>query len=224
MLRIFAKWCHQYSDEIHLKPWQCLTKRMTLFDVVYLDIVHGFDVPNNVLLEYVDKEWSVDVVCKLASCYSMKTSKSEDHKNEIEYSLNFKTLLMIHQAMNHKYPSSETIISSVSTLMRCKKYEMAAHVLEPAYRECLLDGRFIRCREWYADLFSHKMMNEIQEMFDIQKFRSECNENEMFQLNICLICFLISVCYKYIGDEEKRELMLYWMSTQIALTLYGPRR
>ena len=32
-----------------------LTKDMTLFDVVYLDIVHGFDVPNDVLLDYVDK-------------------------------------------------------------------------------------------------------------------------------------------------------------------------
>ena len=56
LLRIFATWCHQHSHEIHLAPWQCLTREMTLFDVVYLDILHGFDVPNNVLLEYLDKE------------------------------------------------------------------------------------------------------------------------------------------------------------------------
>ena len=45
VLRIFAKWCKQNSNEIGLALWQCLTNDMTLFDVVYLDIVHGFDVP-----------------------------------------------------------------------------------------------------------------------------------------------------------------------------------
>ena len=58
VLRIFAKWCKQNSNKIDLALWQCLTTDMTLFDVVYLDIVHGFDVPNDVLLEYADKGWS----------------------------------------------------------------------------------------------------------------------------------------------------------------------
>ena len=94
VLRIFATWCHQNSHEIDLTPWQCLTREMTLFDVVHLDIFHGFNVPNDVLLEYVDREWSAEVVCKLAGCYSMKVWKREDRKNKVEYSLHFKTLLM----------------------------------------------------------------------------------------------------------------------------------
>ena len=206
MLRIFAKWCQQNSHAIHLAPWQCLTREMTLFDVVHLDTVHGFDVPNNVLIEYVDREWSVEVVCKLASCYSMTTLEREDPENKIGHSLHFKTPLMIHQAMNHKYPSSETIIISVSILVRCKEYEMAAHVLEPALRECSYEIRLIRCRELYADIFSHKMKYEIKELCDIRKDRAE--GNDIFQSNLILICFLTSVCYKYIGDEEQRELML----------------
>ena len=214
VLRIFAKWCQQNSHAIHLSSWQCLTKEMTLFDVVHLDIVHGFDVPNNVLLEYVDREWSVDVVCKLACCYSMKTLAREDQKNNVEYLLHFKTLLMIHQAIIHKYPSSETIIISVSILVRCKEYEMAARVLEPALRECSYEVRLIRCRELYADIFSHNMKYEIKELCDIQKVRAECND--VFQSNSILICFLASVCYKYIGDEEQRELMLERMSVPIA--------
>ena len=226
VLRIFAKWCHQNSHEIHLTPLQCLTKEMTLFDVVHLDIVHGFDVPNHVLLEYVDREWSVDVVCKLACWYSMTTLKRLDHKNNFEYSLNFKTLLMIHQAMNHKYPSSETIITSVFLLMLCKEYEMAAHVLEPAFRECFFEIRYIHCSELFADIFSHKMRNEFQEFFDIRKFRSV--GNEMFQTTSDLVRFSMSVCYKYIGDDEKRDSMLtimkfYIVSSIILDNLHGDR-
>ena len=140
VLRIFAKWCQQNSHEIYLTPWQCLTKEMTLFDVVHLDIVHGFDVPNNVLLEYVDREWSVDVVCKLAICYCMKR---EDCRNDIGYSFHFKTLSMIHHAMNHKYPSSDTMVTFVTILMRCKEYDMAANVLESEFRESSRETRFI---------------------------------------------------------------------------------
>ena len=214
VLRIFAKWCQQNSHEIHLTPWQCLTKEMTLFDVVHLDIVHGFDVPNNVLLGYVDREWSVKVVCKLASFYSMETLERENLINKIEHSIHFKTLLMIHQAMNHKYPSSETILTYVSILMRCKQYEMATLVLESAIRECSYELRLIRCRELYADLFSHKMKNEIHELFDIQKVPARAND--MFQMVLVLICFSLSVCYKYIGDEKNRESQLELMSEQIA--------
>ena len=75
VLRIFAKWCHQNSHEIHLAPWQCLTTKMILFDVVHMDIVHEFEVPDNISLGFVDREWSAEVVCKLACCYSMTHRK-----------------------------------------------------------------------------------------------------------------------------------------------------
>ena len=124
VLRIFAKWCHQNSHEIHLAPWQCLVREMTLFDVVYLDILHGFDVPNNVLLEYVDREWSAEVVCKLAIRYSMKTLKREDRKNKVEYSLHFKTLLMIRQAINYKHPTFRKLYNfgiNIDAMSRIRK-------------------------------------------------------------------------------------------------------
>ena len=55
VLRIFANWCAENANDIGLAHWECLSDDMTLFDVVYLDIVHGFDVPNNVLMENVNK-------------------------------------------------------------------------------------------------------------------------------------------------------------------------
>ena len=223
VLRIFATWCHQNSHEIHLAPWQCLTREMTLFDVVYLDILHGFDVPNNVLLEYVDREWSVEVVCKLATCYSMKILKRGDRKNKVEYSLHFKSLLVIHQAINYKHPTLESIITSVSILMRCKEYEMAAQVLKSAIIHiCFSDMiYYIRWRELYADLSSHKMKNELQEMFDIVLL---CGYNKsMFQRIPAFIHFLLSVCYKYCGTTEDREDILNRMRSPMFLCSRDPR-
>ena len=214
VLRILATWCRQNSHGIHIAPWQCLTKEMTLFDVVYLDILHGFDVPNNVLLEYVDKEWSAEVVCKLACCYSMTALKREDRKNKVEYSLHFKTLLMIHRAISYKVPTLECIITAVLILMRCKEYDMVARVLESEIHECASGERYIQCGELYIDSVSHKMKNEIQEMFDIQICRCE-NESMFFSIPV-LIWYSLSMCYRYyIDDEEKHETMIELMEDLI---------
>ena len=70
-----------------------------------------------------------------------------------------------------------------------------------------------RCRDLYADLFSHKTKNEIQELLDLLNFR--CYDIDMFQRNEIFIDFLKSVCYKYTGDEKKRELLMDGMSNQI---------
>ena len=211
VLLIFAKWCNQNSQEFHLAPWQCLTREMTLFDVVYLDILHGFDVPNNVLLEYVDREWSAEVVCKLACCYSMNVKIRPDRNDEVKYSLNLQTLLMIRQAINYKHQTLESIITSVAVLMRCEKYEIAERVLESANPECSSVIMFIRCKELH--IVNHKMKNEMQEMSDTQGGR---NLIVVQSIEILLIYFL-SVCYKCCGDEENREAVLTMMSVPVAL-------
>ena len=95
VLRIFANWCKQNSCATGLAPWQCLTEDMTLFDVVYLDIVHGFDVPNNVLLEYLGRGYSAEFVCRLGYCYSYYRCEIEKHNREVKSSFHFKTLLMM---------------------------------------------------------------------------------------------------------------------------------
>ena len=215
VLKIFAKWCHQNSHGIHLTPWQCLAREMTLFDVVYLDILHGFDVPNNVLLEYVDREWSAEVVCKLACCYSMKPLKREDRKNKVEYSLHFKTLFMFRQAISYKHPTIESIKTSVSILMRCKEYEMAAKVLESAIHDC--SSELMRGSDFYADMVSHKMKNDMQEISDLRVWGEK--RSGTAQSIQSLIYFSLSVCYKYFGDEKHREVLLDKMSVIIKLNL-----
>ena len=223
VLRIFAIWCHQNSHKIHLAPWQCLTREMTLFDVVHLDILHEFDVPNNVLRGYVDRECSVDVVCRLPIPYSMKALKRKDYKNKVEYSLHFKTLLMIHHSINYKHPTSESIIISVSILMRCKEYEMTAIVLESAIYELLFCMKIIRCKElYYTDLVSPKTRNEVQEMSNILLFEDLMGISHlgMFQGILHLICLFLSVCYKYCGNEGKREELLYRMNFAIEVPFH----
>ena len=163
VLRIFATWCHQNSHEIHFTPWQCLTREMTLFDVVHSDVWYEFEVPDNVLLEYVDREWSAEVVCKLACCYSMKALKREDRKNKVEYFLHCKTLFMILQAINYKHTTLESIIHSVLMLVRCKEYELVAHVLMSAIRDWLPASDRTSCiwgTELYDDLVGPKVKNE----------------------------------------------------------------
>ena len=78
----------------------------------------------------------------------MKTLNRKDYKNKVEYSLHLKTLLMIRQAINHKYPTMETIITLVSILMQCKEYEMTAGVLESEFHACISENRYICCKEF----------------------------------------------------------------------------
>ena len=211
VLRIFAIWCLQNSHEIHLAPWQCLTREMTLFDVVNLDILHnGFHVPNNVLLEYVDREWSAEVVCKLASCYSMKVQKREDRKHTVKYLFHRKSALLIHWAIKYKHPTSESIITSVSILIRCEVYKMAANVLIEFYPNSPFKAMSFYCKELYADIVSHTLRKGIQEMSDIQLLG---DRNISMVMSIpSLVLFSLCVCFKYCFGgtirEQLRESML----------------
>ena len=216
VLRIFAKWCKQNCPAIHLTPWQSLTTNMSLFDVVYLDIVHEFDVPNDVLLGYVDREWSVEVVCKLAVCYSLKVLKCQDHENNTEYSLNFKTLLMIHRALNYKYATFEAIIITVSILIRCKEYEIAAQVLDSATWERSSEEMILRFAEFYADIVSHKTKNEIQEISEIVQ-NTDIISSKLFHSIPFVICFLSMCATKTYMIKKRSRLCWFILLTFISL-------
>ena len=68
----------------------------------------------------------------------------------------------------------------------------------------------------FADLVSHKMKNEIPEMSDIR--RMGVKYVGMLQSMPILICFSLSVCYRYIGVEEKRDAMVDRMSIPIVFS------
>ena len=167
MLRIFAKWCKQNSCEIRHAPWQCLTKDMTLFDVVYLDIVHGFDVPNDVLLEYVDKGWSSDLVCRLASCYTNKFDQGEERK-PVKYSNPFKSFLMMQHAFDRDCPTNyiSTILVCILTLMKQEDFNIAIRALESGADEMLKSDESI-CLEDLDSVVSNRTRNEFCEMTDL---------------------------------------------------------
>ena len=119
VLRIlYAKWCKQNSNEIGVTLWQCLTTGMTLFDVVYLDIVHGFDVPNDVLLEYVDivdKGWSADLVCRLGRCYYNEFYQGVN-ENQVKFSILYKSFLIMQHAFDWDCPAITAILTCILTI------------------------------------------------------------------------------------------------------------
>ena len=94
--------------------------------------------------------------------------------------------------------------------MRCQEYEKAATGLESAIEDSSSDTTFIRWRDLYSDLVSHKTKNEIQEMSNIQIL--EVRSTGKFQSIPILLCFSLYTCYKYCGEEEKREDVLKQMS------------
>ena len=134
VLRIFANWCKQNAIDIGLALWECLSDDMTLFDVVYLDIVHGFDVPNNVLLEYVGRGWSADLVSRLGVCYSCNRYGQRKQRNESKNSIHIKTLLLMRNALDHEYASIETILTCVSLIIKHEEFAIAARVLKSGSR------------------------------------------------------------------------------------------
>ena len=206
VLRIFAKWYKQNSNCINFKPWQCLTEEMTLFDIVYLDIIHGFDVPNNVLLEYAEKESSAELICKLALCYSNDTFKRDAHVNGNTCSLHQKALLLGQSALKHTYPSLECIGYLVEILTCNGQFEIAAKVSKSAMidlseveRSCFIPV------DLSTVVFSHKTRNELQEIFDISR------TIRIGQLGLpvtAIFLYALFRYYRHIKDEIELQNML----------------
>ena len=208
VLRIFAKWCKQNSNEMRLALWQCLTTDMTLFDVVYLDIVHGFDVPNHVLLKYVDQGWSAEFVCRLASCYTNIFDQGEERK-PIKYSNLFKSFLMTQHAFDRDCPTISAILVCILTLMKQEEFDIAIRALESGSDEMLKSEESI-CLDDLDSIVSNRTRNEFREMTDLIK---HCELNMgWFRLPVPVLFRYFSwVCYKNLGQEEKlcRALVLF---------------
>ena len=201
VLRIFAKWCKQNSNEIGLALWQCLTNDMALFDVVYLDIVHEFDVPNNVLLKYVDKGWSANFVCRLGSCYYNEFDQGE-YRNQVKYTIRLKSLLMMQHVLDRDYPTISTMTTCIYTLIKHKEFEIAIRVLESGADEMLKSDESI----WLDHLdsvVSCKTKNEFREMTDLEE-NSDFDMNR-FRIPVrVLVLYFSYLCYKQL--EYKRKL------------------
>ena len=143
VLRIFANWCSENANDIGLAPWECLSDDMTLFDVVYLDIVHGFDVPNNVLLEYGDKGWSAELVSKIGVCYNYNMFVQMKHRNESKYSIHLKSFLMMQHALDPEYVSIETILTRVGHILK-KSHEGHLGVFFDPQKEIVITSELLR--------------------------------------------------------------------------------
>ena len=214
VLRIFAEWCKRNSCDINLEPWRCLTRKMTLFDVVYLDILHGFNVPNDILLRYVDRERSVELLCKLAVWYSNIRFGQENHNLNAKCSLHSKTLSMFQHALEYRYLSMKNILAFVSILFKCQEYEMALGILEPAKNEFLLLKEVIYNTEFITDLFKERTTSEIQEILSIYMTNPIC-----ISLALCY-WYSLFICYSHKQDNEKL-LGLSQMCPPIAVNSSG---
>ena len=203
VLRIFAKWCKQNTKEIRLTLWQCLTNDMTLFDVVYLDIVHGFHVPNDVLVKYyVDKGWSAEFVCRLASCYYNEYDHRE-FENQEKHSILLKSLLMMQYAFDRDHPTIVTISNCIYTMIKHKEFEIAIRALESGADEMLKSDESIRLDD-LDSVVGRKTRNEFQEMSDL------INTVKLETKMSVRIFFLYAsyVCYKNLDHVEDLHSIL----------------
>ena len=208
VLRIFAKWCDINSCKLNFTPWQCLTKEMSLFDVVYLDIVHEFRVPVNVLLEYVKNEWSVELIGKLAICYSNNTLIFWKNCGLTGYSFHIKTRQIVQFALQYRYVSADFIFSYITFLMNCREFDMASLVLTSVMVEienCPSTVFFMQDCSFSDSFHNQKTGNEIQEISDIL----ESIKTQHFYLDLPFAGrFLLISCYRYTDDEKNLHNLL----------------
>ena len=200
MLRMFANWCTENANDIGLAPWECLSDDMTLFDVVYLDIVHGFDVPFNVLLEYVDRGWSAELVSKLGVCYCFNRLDQLMQRNESKYSIHFKTFLMMQRAIEHEYISIETISTCVSLLIKHEEYAIVARVLESGAAELWESNVSVLLDNVFFSIMSSKTTKDLRELSIIagREF-----VNNLFRISVRIFfCYASYVCYKNLENGE----------------------
>ena len=217
VLRIFANWCKKNSCAIELAPWQYLTSDMTLFDIVYLDIVHAFDFPIEVLLEYLDRGWSAEFVCKLGICYSFYRFEQEKHKREFECSFLFKTLHMIQHALDHEIVSMKIIFTCVSILMKLEQFEIAARVLESGTDEFFRSSESLSFDYVLASVVGSKLRNNLRELADL---RDREHETGLFKVSVpVFFWYSLYVCYKHLGHGKKLQGVLTQMNYYSKLTL-----
>ena len=164
VLRIFANWCKENANDVGLAPWECLSDDMTLFDVVYLDIVHGFDVPYNVLMKYGNTGWSGKLVSRLGIVVAVTDSLRKKQRNENKHSFLFKTVLMMQHAIDSKFTSVETILYHVSLLIQQKEFAIAARVLESGADELWNSSVSIPFDDIFASIMSFETNNDIREL------------------------------------------------------------
>ena len=205
VLRIFAKWCKQNSNETSLAQWQCLSNDMTLFDVVYLDIVHGFDVPNDVLMEYVDKGYSANFVCRLGNCYFNEFDQGVNRK-QADYSIIFKAFLMMQHAFDQDNPTIETIATFINTLVKHKEFKIAIGALEAGAAEMLKSEESI-CIDDLDHVVGHKTINEFREMCDLKDVGPLEITRSRMSVRVFFLYFSY-VCYKNLGHGEKLSSVL----------------
>ena len=204
MLRIFAKWCKQYSVDLQLAPWQCLTKNMVLFDVVYLDVVQRFDIPNYQLLQYFDKDWSVDFLCRLALSYRCDKFDKQNHSLKVKYPFDLKCPIIMRHALDQGYASPVKIFTCVLFLMKNEEFEMAERVLESGADEFLMSKEYIGYDKDLASVVAYQTKNDIREMTDITEIQGLGCGIRFFKIPVPdLYLYALFVCYKHFGNKEK---------------------
>ena len=201
VLRIFANWCAENANDVGLASWECLSDDMTLFDVVYLDIVHEFDVPNDALLEYVNKGWSAELVSRLGICYSFNRLDQRKHRDGSNSSIHFKTLLLMQHAIDHEYVSIETISACVSLLIKHKEYEIVAHVLESGADELWRNEIKFHFDNVFFSIVSSKTKNDLREISVISQMEFNI---KYFKISVRIFfCYASYVCYKNLENGER---------------------
>jgi len=189
-LEIFSHWCKSHFP---FSLNHCISSKMTLFDIVYLDIAHQFDIDNSLLKEFSDRETSADVVSKMASCYVAANGTSHRHSY-------YGKARLLFRLSGEKSPSLANVIAFSSFLHDFGKYEEALMVLKSATEQ--IAGRKFENMFEEAQMM-HSLMEDIgEEIRELVKYGTK-------YLPAAVPVYYLSLkCYRQLSMREAEDILL----------------
>ena len=183
ILNMFAKWCHA---KIESKLAACYSEfvgceKMALFDVVYLDLVHGFALPEELVLARFNKftEESTNVMSTLVKLYCIHSSPGTQKVNR-----HFKDSLLILEIIR----LFTLLISSLS-----EQYEEAEDILKSVYDDEVESNVF---NDVSMIFHFDKQRKDIQEMQLVSK-----DDSPIYLSRRVYICYLTIKCCVELGRD-----------------------
>ena len=101
--QIIANWCTKNSIDFQQDRFrQCLIERITLFDLIYLDVEHEIHFPEDILLSVYNKELFSDfnILCQLLNKYNFK----RDVQSAVSSQINLDKASHLFQLWHAGYP------------------------------------------------------------------------------------------------------------------------
>lgn len=194
ILEAFANWCR--AAEISIPLSDCLSPQLSLFDAVFLDIVHNFDVDESIIKAFAVHEPSHEVSRKLAACYR-------------EFVCGEKTVLNIETRNAFIRKACLLYENSLHVKSICNAVEFAIFMYENGrYDECIQLLKLLELENTSTyvkseNLFHSKTVNCFIKMVFGHKIDNRINGEDICVPSLSIILLLFVICHICIGSIEE---------------------